>query len=97
MTDVQVNTAVKNTTRKLGQKYYSWKKIQIKKGSKTLQILPKAATHPTKYGKANSKQQIQQSMVNSKQQIQQSMVKQTAKNAKLGINDTEKKNVEKKK
>ena len=37
------------------QKYYSWKKSQIKKGSKTLQILPKAATRLTKYGKVNSK------------------------------------------
>ena len=37
------------------QKYYSWKKSQIKKGSKTLQILPKAATHLTKYGKQTAK------------------------------------------
>ena len=37
------------------QKYYNWKKSQVKKGFKTLQILPKAAAHPTKYGKANSK------------------------------------------
>ena len=49
------------------------KKAKWKKGSKTLQILLKAATHPTKYGKANSK------------------------NAKLKINDNEKKNVKKKK
>ena len=37
------------------QKYYSWKKSQIKKGSKTLQILPKAATHLPKYGKQTAK------------------------------------------
>ena len=58
MKSFKKNTAVKNTTSVWSdsfQKYYSWKKSQIKKGSKTLQILPKAATHLSKYGKANSK------------------------------------------
>ena len=71
----QKGTAVKNTTRTFGRMCFRniTGKKKSKKGSKTLQILPKAATHPTKYGKANSKK------------------------AKLEINDTEKKNVEKKK
>ena len=55
----QKNTTAKNTTRIFRLKCFrnitAGKRSQIKKGIKILRILPKAATHPTKSGKANSK------------------------------------------
>ena len=55
----QKNTTVKNTTRTFSlmcfRNIIAEKKAKQKEAFKTLRILPKAATHPTKSGKPNSK------------------------------------------
>ena len=55
----QKNSIAKNTTQTFGlmcfRNIIAGKKAKYKKGSKTLQILLKAAKHPKKYGKANRK------------------------------------------